>query len=91
MKYFVYKGQYGEEIDIFSECSEMNHAQRAERLNVLDYIVSAGFIQIDFKTGAVKCDGFATSLEQRLGREIVSRGKTDEDLFLRLNSIRLGR
>ena len=80
MKYIVYEGQAGEEMDVFFETSKDTHETRAEKLGVLDSIVAGGFFKIG-KNGNVHCGGFSNSLSKRLDRDISSRGEVDEKLF----------
>ena len=79
MKYIVHKGETRlEKMEIF--CEEDNHAVKAEQLDILDRVISAGFINFDTE-GEVHCEGLSTSLTEKLGRDIESRGEDDEKVF----------
>lgn len=82
MKYIVHKNQHGMElIETFCEQSPDNHADRSERLNILDVdIVSAGFLGIE--DGELVCWGFSKSLTDKLGRDIGCRGEKDVKVFM---------
>ena len=79
MKYIVHKGETRlEKMEIF--CEEDNHAVKAEKLGILDGVVSAGLMSFDSE-GEVHCGGDSVSLTNKLGRDIVSRGELDEKVF----------
>ena len=79
MKYIVSMGEAGlEKMDIF--CDEDNHAVKAEQTEILDSVISAGFISFDTE-GVVHCGGYSESLTRKLERDIVSRGESDERVF----------
>jgi hypothetical protein len=85
MKYIIHIGACGlEEIEIFCEVSNDQHDTRAEKLGILDKVVSAGFLKFD-DSGAVRCGGFSRTLSDKLGRDICSRGELDEKIFNRHN------
>jgi len=87
MKYIVHIGACGlEEIEIFCEVSKDQHDTRAEKLGILDNVVSAGFLRFD-DNGAVRCGGHSKTLSDRLGRDICSRGLLDEKIFNRHNKV----
>ena len=85
MKYITFRGATGlEEILIFCEVSGDCHAKVAEKLGVLDKIISAGFLT--FTTdGDIHCGGESESLKQALRRDVISRGEVDEKLFIQHN------
>jgi hypothetical protein len=81
MKYIVYKGKkFPEDILIFSETTEDNHAEIAEKLGILDDVISAGFLKVD--NDGVHCGESSVSLTEKLGRNIMSRGEKDEKLYM---------
>ena len=81
MKYFTYKCKPGiNGIHIFCEIEDDQHVDIAEKLGVLDEIISAGFMTFD-EQGNVHCGGFSNSLSDKLGRNIASLGEKDERLF----------
>ncbi|MDH5645826.1 MAG: hypothetical protein OEZ01_07450 [Candidatus Heimdallarchaeota archaeon] len=87
MKYIVHKGNRClEEIDIFCETSSISHSVRAEKLGILDNVISAGFLKFE-EDGSVHCGGFSNSLSDKLGRAVTSRGAADEQVFKIHNTI----
>jgi len=90
MKYIVHKKEDSiAEIEIFCETSIIDHALKAEKLGILDDIVSAGFLNID-SNGNIHCGGSSDSLTRKLGRDISSRGDADEALFRLHNRLSKG-
>lgn len=89
MKYIVHKDQKGMElIETFCEMSQDNHADRSEKLKILDSdIVSAGFLGIE--DGELVCWGFSKSLTDKLGRDIACRGDKDVKVFMLHNRMAL--
>lgn len=87
MKYIIHKGNAGmEEIEIFCETSSIDHCARAEKLGIMENVISAGFLKFE-EDGSVHCGGFSNSLTDKLGRDIVSRGDKDEKVFKLHNKI----
>jgi hypothetical protein len=87
MKYIIHKGDsHIEEIEIFCETSPINHCARAEKLGILDNVISAGFLKFE-EDGSVHCGGYSNSLTDKLGRDISSRGDKDEKVFKIHNKI----
>jgi hypothetical protein len=65
-KYIVYDLDYPRMV-IFDGAIE--HGQMASDLNVVPYIVSAGFIAIDLINGEAKCYGKSVGLQVGVGQE----------------------